>query len=109
MNRTEFVVATTLFLFLAFLVGWFCSWVVHRLTRTSRADIGELERMAQALHEAEEARDRTVAQMQAHETGFATELHQTHAELDATMDDLRAARAEALELRDYIERARRVR
>ena len=48
MDRTEFIVATAAVLFVAFLLGWFSSWLIHRLTRASEADIGEyIERMNQ--------------------------------------------------------------
>lgn len=46
---------------MAFLLGWFASWLLHRLSRVTRADMGELERMAQSLHEAEETRDEALS------------------------------------------------
>ncbi|MBN8194758.1 hypothetical protein JI667_21915, partial [Bacillus sp. NTK074B] len=64
MNRTEFVVVTLIVLTAAFALGWFVNWVVHRFTRVTKADLGELERMAQALHEAEETRDQAIAYIQ---------------------------------------------
>jgi len=76
MNRTEFIVATAIILFVAFMLGWFASWLVNRFTRVTKAEIGELDKMAQALHEAEETR----------------------------MDGLRDARREAEELRAYVDR-----
>ena len=30
MNRTEFVFATAIILFVAFCLGWFASWLIHR-------------------------------------------------------------------------------
>ncbi len=105
MNRTEFIVATAIVLFVAFLLGWFASWLVHRLTRASQADMGELDRMAQSLHDAEETRDQAIAYMQEREAELNEQLHQTEAELRAAMEGLRAARHEAEELRAYIERA----
>ncbi len=60
MNRTELILATAIILFVAFALGWFASWLVNRFTRVTRADIGELDRMAQALHEAEETRDQAI-------------------------------------------------
>ncbi|MEX1662979.1 hypothetical protein [uncultured Thioclava sp.] len=104
MNRTEFVIATAIILFIAFALGWFASWLIHRLTRVSRADMGELEQMAQALHEAEENRDQTLAYFEQREAELSTQLNQSEAELRAAMDGLRDARHEAEELRTYIER-----
>ena len=52
MNRNEFVIATAIVLMLAFTLGWFAHLVVQRLRRVSAADMGELEKLAQALHEA---------------------------------------------------------
>ncbi|TQS71418.1 hypothetical protein ERN12_10315 [Rhodobacteraceae bacterium] len=99
MDRTEFILATAFILFLAFCLGWFASWLIHRLTRVSQADMGELERMAQALHEAEEARDEALDQVERRETETTNQLHQAESELRAAMDGLREARREAEELR----------
>ena len=51
-NRTEFIIATAVILFVAFTLGWFASWLVNRFTRVTTSEIGELDKMAQALHEA---------------------------------------------------------
>ena len=37
MNRTEFIVATAIILFAAFMLGWFASWLIHRLSRVTRS------------------------------------------------------------------------
>jgi septal ring factor EnvC (AmiA/AmiB activator) len=104
MTRTDFVIATAAILFVAFCVGWFAHWLVHRFTRVSSADMGELERMAQELHEAEETRDQAITYMQQREAELSNQLHQTEAELAAAMDGLRDARREAEELRMRLER-----
>jgi len=104
MNRTEFIVATAIVLFVAFLLGWFASWLVHRVTRVTQADMNELDQMAQALHDAEEARDQAITYLQQREAELTNQLTQTEAELSAAMDGLREARQEAEELRGYIER-----
>lgn len=103
MNRTEFIIATAVILFVAFCLGWFASWLINRFTRVSKADIGELDRMAQALHEAEETRDQAITYLQQREAEITNQLTQTEAELRAAMDGLREARQEAEELRGYIE------
>ncbi len=104
MNRTEFIVATAIILFVAFALGWFAHWLVHRFTRVSRADMGELDRMAQELHEAEETRDQAITYLQQREAELTNQLSQTEAELAAAMEGLREARHEAEELRGYVER-----
>lgn len=104
MNRTEFIIATALILLAAFATGWFAYWLLHHFTRVTKAELGELESMASALHDAEEARDAALAHLEAREDEMAHELQGREAEAAATMDALRDARAEIEELRDYIER-----
>ncbi|NCO86668.1 MAG: hypothetical protein GW886_08575 [Rhodobacterales bacterium] len=104
MNRTEFIIATAIILFVAFALGWFASWLVNRFTRVTKADMGELDRMAQALHEAEETRDQAITYLQQREAEISNQLTQTEAELRAAMDGLRDARRETEELRSYIDR-----
>ncbi len=106
MNRSEFILATALVLFIAFAMGWFAYWLIHRFTRVIQSDIGELDRMAQQLHEAEELRDQAIVYMQQREAELINQITQTEAELSAAMDGLRAARHEAEELRDALDRAR---
>ncbi|HQY44093.1 MAG TPA: hypothetical protein PK450_07935 [Paracoccaceae bacterium] len=105
MNRTEFIVAMTIVLFLAFGLGWFASWLVHRFTRVTQAEISDLDQMARNLHDAEEARDEALTYFEQRERDLTNQLSQTEAELRAAMDGLRDARAETEELRAYIERS----
>ncbi|MBK1636638.1 hypothetical protein [Rhodovulum adriaticum] len=104
MDRTEFVIVTTLILFGAFLMGWLASWLFHRVARVTENEMGELDQMAHALHEAEETRDQALAYVHEREHELTSQLSQTEAELRAAMDGLRDARHEAEELRAYIER-----
>ncbi|THD75988.1 hypothetical protein E7681_05965 [Thalassobius vesicularis] len=104
MNRAEFIIATAIVLFIAFCMGWFANWLIHRFTRVSKSDMGELEKMAQELHEAEETRDQAITYLQQREAELTNQLAQAEAELSATMDGLREARHEAEELRAYIEK-----
>jgi len=104
MDRIKFIIATAIVLFIAFCVGWFANWLIHRFTRVSKSDMGELEKMAQELHEAEETRDQAITYLQQREAELTNQLAQTEAELSATMDGLREARHEAEELRAYIEK-----
>ncbi|HVG49504.1 MAG TPA: hypothetical protein VM899_15375 [Rubellimicrobium sp.] len=107
MNRTEFIVATAIILFVAFALGWFAGWLVNRFTRVTRAEIGELDLMAQALHDAEETRDQALAYLSTREAELENQLLQAQAELRAAMDGLRDARQESEGLRDWIERNHR--
>ena len=104
MNRNEFVIATAIVLMLAFTLGWFAHLVVQRLRRVSAADMGELEKLAQALHEAEETRDQAIIYLEQREGELQNQISQTEAELRAAMEGLRDARHDAEEMRAYIER-----
>ncbi len=104
MNRTEFIIAIAIILFVAFCLGWFAHWIISRFTRVSQSDLGEFDKMAQSLHEAEETRDQAITYLQQREAEMTNQMSQTEAELAAAMDGLRAARHEAEELRAYIER-----
>jgi prophage endopeptidase len=104
MNRTEFIITTAIILFVAFVVGWFAQWLIHRFTRVNQKDVGELDRMSQELHEAEETRDQAITYLQQREAELSNQLIQTEAELNAAMEGLRAARLEAEEMRTHIER-----
>ncbi|MEM6576848.1 MAG: hypothetical protein AAF678_00015 [Pseudomonadota bacterium] len=106
MNRTEFILATAIVLFVAFCMGWFAHWLVNRFIRVSASDMAELDRMAQELHDAEETRDQAITYLQQREAELTNQLHQTEAELTATMEGLREARQEAESLRGELETAR---
>jgi prophage endopeptidase len=103
MSRTEFVLATAIILFVAFCLGWFANWLLHRFTRVAADDVAQLDRMSQDLHEAEETRDQAITYLQQREAELTNQLSQTEAELRAAMDGLRDARHEAEEMRNYIE------
>lgn len=104
MNRTEFVIATSVILLLAFALGWFGHWLLHRFSRSAGNDLSELDRLAQSLHEAEEARDEAILALESRESELGNQINQTEAELRAAMEGLRDARREAEEMRAYIER-----
>ena len=104
MNRLEFIVATSFILFVAFGLGWFAHWVLHRFSRIGAADLNEVDRLAQALHEAEEERDQAMIFIEQREAELTNQITQTGAELRAAMDGLRDARQEADDLRSQIER-----
>lgn len=104
MNRTEFIITTAIILLVAFAMGWFTYWLLHRFTRVAGGDVGEMDRLAQSLHEAEELRDQALAYMEQRESELMTQIAQTEAELRAAMEGLRDARHEAEDMRTYIER-----
>lgn len=104
MNRIELIIATAIVLFIAFLIGWFAHWLMHRFVRLGNSDMTDLDTMAQQLHDAEEKRDEAVAYYQNREAEVSNQLSQTEAELRAAMEGLRDARHEAEELRGWIER-----
>lgn len=105
MNRTEFIIAITIILIIAFALGWFTNWLVHRLTRVSDADVNELESLAASLHEAEELRDQAITYIEQRESELTTQLSQTEAELRAAMEGLREARSENDHLRSKLEKS----
>ena len=104
MNRIEFIAVTAIILLLAFAMGWFTYWLLHRFTRVAGGDMAEMDRLAQSLHEAEELRDQAMVYMESREGELMNHIAQTEAELRATMEGLRDARQEAEEMRAYIER-----
>lgn len=104
MNRTEFIIATAVILLLAFATGWFTYWLLHRFTRVAGGDMGEMDKLAQSLHEAEELRDEALVYVESREADLLNQIAQTEAELRAAMEGLRDARHEAEEMRAYIER-----
>jgi prophage endopeptidase len=104
MNRTEFIVATAIILLLAFAAGWFTYWLLHRFTRVAGGDMGEMDQLAQSLHEAEEMRDQALVYLEGREAELMNQIAQAEAELRAAMEGLRDARHEAEEMRAYIER-----
>ncbi|OSP55715.1 hypothetical protein [Pseudoruegeria sp. SK021] len=105
MDRTDIIFATAILLFVAFSVGFLTNWIISRVSHVSKDDLGELDRMAEALHHAEEARDAAIARQEDVEGRLRRRLAQSDAELKAAMEGLRDARANADELRAFISSA----
>ena len=103
MNRTEFIIATAVVLFVAFCLGWFAHWLVHRFVRVPASNDGTLDHLAQELHEAEEARDQAITYLQQREAELTSQLARAEAELSATMEGLRDARSEAEQLQTHLD------
>jgi hypothetical protein len=74
MNRTEFVITTAIILFIAFAMGWFTNWLLHKFTKVSKSDLSEFEKMAQELHEAEETRDQAITYLRKREAELTNKL-----------------------------------
>jgi prophage endopeptidase len=106
MNRTELIFGMAIILFVAFALGWFGCWLLNRFARVPGAETDELERLAQALHEAEETRDEAIIYLQQREAELSNRIAQTEAELRAAMDGLRTARGENEQLRSQLEHRR---
>ncbi len=104
MDGTAFILVTAIILMAAFSLGWFSYWLMHRFTRVAGGDMGEMDRLSQMLHEAEETRDQAIMYLEQRESELNNQIAQTEAELRAAMEGLRDARAEAEEMRIYIER-----
>ena len=107
MDRSQFIIAVAIILFVAFALGWCSHWIIHRFRKVSQADVSQLERMSQELHEAEETRDQAITYLQQREAELTNQLAQTEAELRAAMDGLREARSEAEEMRSWVEQHHR--
>ena len=103
MDRSKFIIVVAIILLVAFILGWAAHWVIHRFRKVAQADVSQLERMSQELHEAEETRDQAITYLQQREAELTNQLAQTEAELRAAMDGLREARTEAEEMRGWIE------
>lgn len=104
MNRTQLIIATAIVLLLAFALGWFTYWLLHRFTRVAGGDIGEMDLLAQALHEAEETRDQVILYLEQREAELMDQIAQTEAELSVTLESLQDARREVADLDRYIAR-----
>ena len=107
MSSPQFVLATAIMLFVAFCLGWFANWLVHRFTRVAADDVAQLDRMSQELHEAEETRDQAITYLQQREAELSNQLAQTEAELRAAMEGLREARHEAEQIRSEVHEQRK--
>lgn len=106
MSSPQFVLATAIMLFVAFCLGWFANWLVHRFTRVAADDVAQLDRMSQELHEAEETRDQAITYLQQREAELTNQLAQTEAELRAAMEGLREARHEVEQIRSAVHERR---
>lgn len=104
MTHYGFILITAIVLVLTFGLGWFTNGLVQRFARVEGEDVDEIDRLAQELHAAEEAREEALATLEAREDEMTSRITQLEAELRATMDGLRESRADAEDLRAYVEK-----
>ena len=95
MNREEFIISAAIVLFFAFLLGWLSRWLLQRLNMVSEKDLNELNKISEALHEAEQNNE----QSRNRQLELNKNISQLEAELAAAMDGLRSARLEMEDLR----------
>lgn len=105
MDRTLFILVTSVILMVAYSLGWLSHWLLHRFARVPGGHMDETDHLAQSLHEAEEARDEAIRYLEHREGELESHIAQIEAELKATMEGLRSARAENEEMRAWIERS----
>lgn len=103
MNRDELIAIIAFAFFLTFVLGWLLRWAYGGLNRINASDMGEIDDLANRLHEAEQAKDHAETQLQEREWELANKLQQAEAELEAMMAGLGEARREADALRTELE------
>ena len=105
-GRWELTLVIAGCLFTAFLIGWLCHWIWSRMADASAPRGDRADELAAELLLVEDARDRALAEKRELEAALRgeaaeteallqTQLRQREAELDATMEALRSARADA--------------
>ncbi|MFV0408588.1 MAG: hypothetical protein ACK5LJ_02480 [Paracoccus sp. (in: a-proteobacteria)] len=104
MTRENFILATALILLAAFILGWLISWMINRLSGPVPIAPGSADQLAIDLHEAEEARDRAIAEGNAREAALHERLAFMNTELTDARKALQEASEEIEELREYIDR-----
>ncbi len=98
MNREEFIISAAVVLFLAFSLGWISRWSLQRLNMVSEKDLKDLNKISEALLEAEKGNEKA----RNRELELNKKISQLEAELEAAMDGLRAARLETEELKSTL-------
>ena len=103
MDRTELTTAIAAALFLAVMLGWTLRWLFSLLNTAPPAE--RVDEHAELEH-ARTAQTHAEAELASVQEELSRELMQTRAELEATMDGLRNARAHAAELQAELDRLR---
>lgn len=105
MDRNQLIITTAIALFAAFLLGWLAAFIVAQLSRVTRADLDELDRMADRLSQTEAERDDAIARLESREAVLSSDLTASEQEVSRLQDKLRDASLEIEELRSYIDEA----
>lgn len=103
MDRTQLIIIIAVVLFAAFLLGWILRWGYGSLNRINAANMGEIDDLANRLHEAELQKDEAEQLLHDREWELKNKLAQTQAELDAAMAGLGEARREVDHLRTALD------
>lgn len=104
MDRNQFIIATSIALFCAFLFGWIASMILGRMARASNSDLGELDSMAVQLADAEEGRDQAIATLEEREADLNSRIAGKDVDIANLQDALREANREVDDLRAYIDK-----
>lgn len=105
MDRDELVVLIALVLFSAFLVGWILRWAYGSMRRVNSPNMGDVDDLANRLHEAELQKDQSQQELNDLEWTLKNKLSQSEAELQAAMEGLGEARREVHDLQSQLEDA----
>ncbi|SOH92704.1 hypothetical protein SAMN06273572_101552 [Monaibacterium marinum] len=92
MTRSDLVIAMTVALVGAVLLGWVLRWIYSGLARAGTAMVETVDSMTARLTQAEEGQAAIAAQLAATDQSLRSQLREKQAELDAAMDGLRTAR-----------------
>lgn len=102
MNRDELIAVIAFAFFLTFVLGWLLRWAYGGFNKINASDMGEIDDLANRLHEAEQAKDHAESQLKEREWELTNLLAQAEAELAAMMEGLGDARREAESLREQL-------
>lgn len=103
MDRNDLIIVISLALFCTFTLGWILRWAYGSLNRINASDMGEIDDLANRLHEAEQAKDNAEALLYERDAELHNQLSQAYAERDAAMEGLGNARRETEDLRNQLE------
>jgi len=92
MTRSELVIAMTVALLGAVVLGWILRWIYGGMARAGTAKVETVDDMTARLAQAEEGQATIAAQLAATDQSLRGQLREKQAELDAAMDGLRTAR-----------------
>lgn len=104
MDRNQLIIAITITLLAAFVLGWLLGWVLARLGGAPADAAAEIDSLGRQLAQARGARDATETRAAAREAALTAALTTREADTTRLQDELNDARLEIDELRAYIDR-----